>query len=77
VLMNAPHYCMQILPWTRSLTNYLNDDWLCITNVIPRLDWPIMFTHPFRGGRMMIISPSHLIVLVNTESILYFDINLD
>jgi hypothetical protein len=38
VLMNASHCCMHILPWTRSLTNYLNDDWLYITNIVPRLD---------------------------------------
>ncbi len=38
MLMNAPHYCTQIPPWTRGLTNYLDDDWSCITNITPRFN---------------------------------------
>jgi hypothetical protein len=48
----------QILPHTKKLINYFNDNWLCNA---PRFDWPILFVHSF-GGRSLIISFSHLII---------------
>jgi hypothetical protein len=56
VLMIALYCCVWTLPWSWSLTNYLDVDWLCITNIIPRFDWL------FGGGRLMITSFSHLTV---------------
>ncbi len=37
-LMNALCCCRQILPWPKVLTNYINDNWLCIINIAPKLD---------------------------------------
>ncbi len=59
-LMNALCYYKQTLPWPKVLTNYLDDNWLCIVNIVPRLDWPILFAHPYRGGKLMTTSFSHL-----------------
>ncbi len=59
--MNASHCYMQNPPWTRGLTNYFDDDWLCIANIVPRLNLPISFAHPFGGGSLMINLLSHLI----------------
>ncbi len=63
VLMNALHCCRWTLPWTKGLTNYFDVDWLCIENIIPRLDWL------FGGGRLLITSSSHLIVQRTTSLI--------
>lgn len=52
--------CKQINPWTKCLISYLNDNWSCITNIVLKLDWPILFAHLFRGERLVIILLSHL-----------------
>jgi hypothetical protein len=52
--------CRQIFPWPKFLTNYLDDNWLNIVNIIPKLDRPILFAHPYRGGKLMTTSLSHL-----------------
>ncbi len=36
--MNASHCYMQTPPWIRGLTDYFDDDWFCIANIIPRLN---------------------------------------
>jgi hypothetical protein len=59
-LMNALCYCKQILPWPKVLINYLDDNWLCTINIVPKFDWFILFTHLSRGGKLMITSLSHL-----------------
>jgi hypothetical protein len=56
-LMNALCYCRQTLPWLKNLTNYFDDNWLCIVNIAPK---PILFTHSFRGGNLMTTSLSHV-----------------
>jgi len=61
MFMNALHCCTQTPSWTRSLTNYFDDDWLCSPNIVLGLNWHVMFAHPFGGGSLMIISSSHLI----------------
>jgi len=50
--MNALCCCRQILPWPKVLTNYFDDNWLCTINFAPRLDWPILFAHPSKGGKL-------------------------
>jgi len=57
--MNALSCCRQILPWPKVLTNYLNDNWLYIIDIAPRLDLPVLCAHPFGGEKLMTISPSH------------------
>ncbi len=59
-LMNAWCCYKQILPWPKVLTNYLDYNWLCIVNIVPKLDWPVLFAHMFGGGKLMITSPSYL-----------------
>jgi hypothetical protein len=44
------------LPWLKILTNYFDDNWLCIINIAPR---PVLFAHSFRGGKLMTTSSSH------------------
>jgi hypothetical protein len=39
------------------LTNYFDDNWLCIVNIAPRL---VLFAHLFGGGKLMTTSPSHV-----------------
>jgi hypothetical protein len=59
---NEQCYCKQSLPWTRGLTNYLDDNWLCNLNIVPNFDYPTLFAHLFRGGRPMTTSVSCLII---------------
>jgi hypothetical protein len=59
-LMNALCCYKQTLPWPKILTNYRQDNWLCIIDMVPRLDWPIMFTHMSRGGKLITTSLSYL-----------------
>jgi hypothetical protein len=58
-LMNAL-CCKQTLSWPKKWTNYFDHNWLCTINIALRLDWPFLFTHLSRGGKSLIISPSHL-----------------
>jgi hypothetical protein len=37
-LMNALWCAQQTLLWPKVLTNYLDDNWLCIINIVSRLD---------------------------------------
>jgi len=37
-LMNALCCYSLTLPWPKVLTNYFDDNWLCIINIIPKLD---------------------------------------
>ncbi len=50
-LMNVLCCCRVTLLWPKILT---------IVNIAQKFDWPILFTHPSKGGKLMIISPSHL-----------------
>jgi len=59
-LMNALCCYRQTLLWLKVLTNYLNDNLLCIVNIIPILDWLVLFAHSSRGGKLMTTSPSYL-----------------
>jgi len=47
-------------PWFAKKGNYLHDNWFCNVNIALRLDWPILFTHPPKGGKLMTTSLSHL-----------------
>jgi hypothetical protein len=59
-LMNALCCCKQTLPWPKVLTNYLDDNWFYIIYITPRIYWPVLSTHPSKGGKLMTISPSCL-----------------
>jgi hypothetical protein len=55
-LMNALCCCSQTLPWPKVLTNYFDDNWLCIVNIILKFDWLVLFDHMSGGGKLMTTS---------------------
>lgn len=40
------------------------DKCLCVTNIVPRFDWPILFVHLFGDGMLNIILFSHIITKI-------------
>jgi len=60
VLTNASCCWFFFLPCIKGSTNYFNNSWLRNANIFPIFDSPIFFTHPYGGGKLMIISPSCL-----------------
>jgi hypothetical protein len=55
--MNALCCCRQTLLWFKKLTNCFDDNLLQIVNIAPKFDSPILFAHPFAGGKLMTILP--------------------
>jgi hypothetical protein len=46
----------QTLPWTKSYNHLWN------VSIVSSFDWPILFVHLFKGGKLIITSLSHLII---------------